>query len=400
MRESENCPDCNKTTSFGWCISCERIFMKEKFPYWSSENKDIDKLIRYTQLNASQACDYLEWIPFEAFEMVGYIGSGGLSCIYSALWMEGPRQNWNNITQEWTRTGPIKVALKRLNNSLNISSSYVDQFEAYYKCIQSALFAEIFGITKDPTSNYMVVMKYYENGNLYQCLDRFKGTLPWKVIINILQGIAIGLEKIHNKGKIHGNLHGGNLLIEVEEISTDTGDVYIDIRIGDTGLYGPSYNTENKNIRLNQIYGVLPYVAPEVLRGEDYSTASDIYSFGIIMHTLATGRKPWYNEPHDINLAKNICDSKRLEISEDMPKFYAELMQQCCDNEPKKRPIASLLYKKISWCKLFCDYDDTKRYKLLSQLSNTYTHPKIHPEAYYISRLLYFPELSNSTGYL
>jgi hypothetical protein len=69
----------------------------------------------------------LEWIPFEAFDMVKYIGSGGFSSIYSALWMEGPRLNWDDGLQEWTRTGPIKVALKRLDNSINITSSYVDQ---------------------------------------------------------------------------------------------------------------------------------------------------------------------------------------------------------------------------------------------------------------------------------
>ncbi|PKK61723.1 hypothetical protein RhiirC2_791394 [Rhizophagus irregularis] len=59
--------------------------MKENLPYWTSRNKEIDKLIRYTQLNATQACDYLEWIPFENFELVKYI----------ALWMEGPRWIWD-----------------------------------------------------------------------------------------------------------------------------------------------------------------------------------------------------------------------------------------------------------------------------------------------------------------
>ena len=101
--------------------------MKENFPYWTSENKEIDELIRHTQLNASQINDYLEWIPFENFEMVKYIGSGGFSCVYSAVWMEGPRQKWDYTAQEWTRTGPMNVTLKRLNNSLNISSSYINQ---------------------------------------------------------------------------------------------------------------------------------------------------------------------------------------------------------------------------------------------------------------------------------
>ncbi|CAB4392001.1 unnamed protein product [Rhizophagus irregularis] len=292
-RESKYCSECNgPTTSFGWCVTCETNFMKGRFPYWSSGNKDIDELIRHTQLNSSQTCDYLEWIPFEAFEMVKYIGSGGSSSVYSALWMEGPRLVWDEGLQEWTRTGPIKVALKRLDNSINITSSYVDQIKANHKCIQSASLAETFGITRDPTSNYMIVMKYYENGNLYQYLDRSNGILSWKDIIDILWGIAE---------------------------------------------------------------------------------------------------------------ARDICNGERLEIPEDTPSFYAELMQRCWDNDPAKRPNASYLNEKMGeWITLICDnpnpseifdeynISEDKRWKIISHLPKNYVHPEIHPEAFYVSRPLRF----------
>ncbi|CAB5198479.1 unnamed protein product [Rhizophagus irregularis] len=381
--EIKDCPECGKPRiSFGWCKDCETNSMKENFPYWTSENKEIDDLIHYTQLNASQTCDYLEWIPFEKFEMVRYIGRGGFSSVYSALWLEGPRWIWDDGAQEWTRAGPTHVALKRLDNSLNISSSYIDQVKTYHKCLQSASLAETFGITKDPTSNYMIVMKYYENGDLYQYLDRSNGILSWRDMIDMLWGIAGGLERIHDESKVHKNLHGGNLLIEDEKISTDA-------RIGDVGLYGPCDYHENNN-NSGQIYGVLPYIAPEVLRGENYTPASDIYSFGIIMNTLATEKRPCYNRAHDYNLAKDICNGLRPAIPDDIPEFYADLMQLCWSNEPGKRPTASLICKALSWNNLFCDYDyydGKKRYKI-------HPHPKIHPEAYYTSRLLYFPELS------
>src|SRR6266487_2609241 len=126
-RELKDCPECGKPRiSFGWCKECETNSMKYNFPYWTSENKEFDELVYYTQLNTSQTYDYLEWIPFETFEMDKYIGSGGFGSVYSADWMEGPRQKWDYTAQEWTRTGPIKVALKRLDNSQNISSSYIN----------------------------------------------------------------------------------------------------------------------------------------------------------------------------------------------------------------------------------------------------------------------------------
>ncbi|CAB4392079.1 unnamed protein product [Rhizophagus irregularis] len=127
--------------------------------------------------------------------------------------MEGPKWVWSYVAQEWTRAGPTKVALKRLNKSQNILSSYIDQIKAYHKCLQSGLLTYTFGITKDQTSNYMIIMNYYENGNLYQYLDRSNGILSWINIIDTLLGIARGLKKIHVEGKVHRNLHGGNLLV-------------------------------------------------------------------------------------------------------------------------------------------------------------------------------------------
>src|SRR3954454_7505869 len=102
-------------------------------------------------------------------------------------------------------------------------------------------------------------------------------------------------------------LHEGNLLIEDEN--------FPDALIGDVGLHGPDENQSSDQLR------VLPYVEPEGLRGGNCSTSSDIYSFGIVMNPLASGKS---NRAHDINLAKDICDGKRLEIPEVTPNFYAE----------------------------------------------------------------------------
>ena len=56
------------------------------------------------------------------------INKGGVfSTIYSAIWVEGPRWIWDEDAEQWIRNGPIKVALKRLNNSLNMSEEYLKQ---------------------------------------------------------------------------------------------------------------------------------------------------------------------------------------------------------------------------------------------------------------------------------
>ncbi|CAB4381567.1 unnamed protein product [Rhizophagus irregularis] len=111
--------------------------------------------------------------------------------------MEGPSWNLDEEAEVWTRNGPIKVILKRLDNSQNINQEFVNQLYRYYKCLQSGSLADYFGMTKDPTSCYMFVMRYYENGNLYSYLDESMGVLCWRDIVDMLWAISAGLNFIH-----------------------------------------------------------------------------------------------------------------------------------------------------------------------------------------------------------
>ncbi|CAB5384242.1 unnamed protein product [Rhizophagus irregularis] len=104
--------------------------------------------------------------------------------------MEGPTWNLDEEAKVWTRNGPIKVILKRLDNSQNINQDFVNQLYRYYKCLQSGSLADYFGITKDLTSCYMFVMRYYEKGNLYSYLDESMGVICWRDIVDMLWAIS------------------------------------------------------------------------------------------------------------------------------------------------------------------------------------------------------------------
>ena len=84
-----------------------------------------------------------------------------------------------------------------------------------------------------------------------------------------LASIIGGLKEIHENQKVHRDLHTGNILFKYSD-STYT-------CISDLGLCG-----EVDNMDQRKIYGVIPYVAPEVLKGKPYIQAADIYSFGIL----------------------------------------------------------------------------------------------------------------------
>src|SRR5438034_654819 len=121
-------------------------------------------------------------------------------------------------------------------------------------------------------SKYQMVLEYYENGNLRNYLNKSKDYINCGSIIYKLQQIARGILDIHNVGRVHKDLHSGNILF---------GSIYS--YISDLGMCQPVNNKE-QSVKKEGIYGVLPYMAPEVLRGRQYTKAADIYSFGIVMN--------------------------------------------------------------------------------------------------------------------
>jgi serine/threonine protein kinase len=116
----------------------------------------------------------------------------------------------------------------------------------------------------------------------------------------------MGLKEVHKKQMVHRNLHTGNILamhIFLYDYNT--------MLISDMGLCRKVDNTDEKNI-----YGVMPYVAPEILKGRSYTQAADIYSFGMIMYFVATGSQPFSNCAHDEILALDICKGIKPEIND------------------------------------------------------------------------------------
>ncbi|POG70642.1 kinase-like domain-containing protein, partial [Rhizophagus irregularis DAOM 181602=DAOM 197198] len=160
--------------------------------------------------------------------------------------------------------------------------------------------------------------------------------------------------------------------------------------ISDMGLCG-----EVSNIDKTKIYGVMPFVAPEVLRGKPYSQAADVYSFGMIMYYIATGRQPFANCAHDSVLVLNICNGIRPEINEqEAPKFYIDLMKNCWDEDQDKRPSAIEIVKLVNdpYCSVIDEeikkqIEKAEEYKRTNFLS-TRNSQSIHPQACYTSRLL------------
>src|SRR6266511_1781019 len=138
---------------------------------------------------------------------------------------------------------------------------------------------------------------------------------------------------IHDKNYIHHDLHSGNIF---------SYDTWLS-RIGDLGL---CQQIIDKKDNPNKIYGVIPYLAPEVLSKKPYTKESDIYSFGMIMWEHTTGKKPFHDRSHNHYLITDILKGERPQITDDTPEFYTKLMKRCWDHNPENRPTA----QEIEYC--------------------------------------------------
>ncbi|GBB97402.1 hypothetical protein RclHR1_02990003 [Rhizophagus clarus] len=396
------CGKCKEPcTGYKWCQPCNAKRFKDNFKNWTSGNKIIDEFIQQSQLNAVHFKKCLEWIPFEKFQNITYIAEGGFGKIYSAEWPEGHIKSWDIENQEWDRVQLDKFALKSLKNSSKISSGFLSEIKSYLRIYLYDII-QCYGITQDQnTREYMMVLDYCDHGNLRNYLNILDYYISYRSKINKLQQIARGLLDIHNAGKVHKDFHSGNILYDEDYPY-----------ISDLGMCQPANNEQT--VKEERIYGVLPFMAPEVLRGHQYTKAADIYSFGIMMNEFLSEEIPFNDIPHDEFLAIKICKGLRPKISEDIPKLLADLIIKCWDAEIKNRPTTKVLYQLLEkWCKEVrksksseiysqveeCDKIGEKKFKNKSNKDKP-KNIQTHPQAIYTSRLLNFknlPKPINST---
>ncbi|CAB4433761.1 unnamed protein product [Rhizophagus irregularis] len=319
----------------------------------------------------------LKWFPYDKFKNVEYLNKGGSGTIYKAILL--------------TDKGNEEVILKCHNNLNNSLNEFLNGWE-YPRYINSVI--DLYGFTKNPvTSKYMVVMDYANKGNLRANLIRIIKKY-WNQKLYMLYEIISGLSKIHEENLIHCDLHDGNILnyndkVE-EEIKVDK------IYISDLGLCQPVKSSSEKG----DIFGVLPFMAPEVLRGYSYAPASDIYSFSMIMWEFTSGVPPFNDKAHDLQLCLNICKGERPEIIENTPQCYVDLMKKCWDEDPFKRPSSEEVSDIIrKWAYLpykmnIEDINEELKCNVMEFINAPIGHNNFvtesHSQACYTSRLLDF----------
>ena len=114
----------------------------------------------------------------------------------------------------------------------------------------------------------MIIMKYHELGDLTHYVTNNFFNMSWSDKLQILDYIISGLKNIHHANIIHKDYHSGNIFMSASKIFAESRAV-----TGDLGISKSAIESSDDNDN-NELYGIIPYVAPEVLQGQKYIKAA------------------------------------------------------------------------------------------------------------------------------
>ncbi|GBC39526.2 kinase-like domain-containing protein [Rhizophagus irregularis DAOM 181602=DAOM 197198] len=264
-------------TNKSQCKICERtseISINIDFDNINSENIDIEKFLISTRSNNKNNTE------------------GGFGIVYKATLLDGSKYKHDDFLS--IRNKNKLVAIKKFLNIQDISNDFLNELNSLHQCYNNRII-KYYGITKDPkTKEYMIIMNYASGGDLHNYLRKNFNDITWDKKLYILWQITEGLKSIHENDFIHRDFHSGNILCEIETIGK--------WQIGDLGLSQPAKNTSINN----EIYGVIPYIAPEIFRGFAFSKESDIYSMECYANLM---ERCWDPDPSKRLSIKEICET-------------------------------------------------------------------------------------------
>lgn len=172
-----------------------------------------------------------------------------------------------------------------------------------------------------------IVMEYLIGVTLRERIRR--GPIPLRAALEMMRQVASGLAAVHAQGILHRDLSTNNVML------TDSGQAKIlDLGLSKDTRVPPSVYSENV------LAGTVSYIAPELVRSEPATFASDVFSFGVILYEVLTGRNPFQAE-HVTAVLYNTVSRTPEPIATLLPEAPARLgalVARCLEKNPAQRP--------------------------------------------------------------
>ncbi|HOR86567.1 MAG TPA: Stk1 family PASTA domain-containing Ser/Thr kinase [Bacillota bacterium] len=248
----------------------------------------------------------------DRYEIIEKIGGGGMALVYKAK----------------CRLLNRYVAIKVLRPEFIEDEEFVRKFRREAQSAASLSHPNIVGIYDVGTenNNYYIVMEYIKGQTLKE-LIKSKGTLGVEYAVNIAIQICYALDHAHKNNIVHRDIKSHNILIREDN----------SVKVTDFGIARAVSSSTITNT--GNIIGSVHYFSPEQARGGYTNEKSDIYSLGVVMYEMLTGRLPFEGESPIAVALKHIQEVPMppSELNPRIPTAIEDIITKCMEKEVSRR---------------------------------------------------------------
>ena len=254
---------------------------------------------------------YLGTMLDDRYEILEVIGAGGMAVVYKAM------------CHRLNRYVAVKILRDELANDEEFRKRFQTEAQAV-AMLSHPNIVSVYDVSHSDGVEY-IVMELIEGVTLMQYMKK-KGALGWKEALHFAVQISKALEHAHEKGIVHRDIKPQNIMI----LKDGT------IKVADFGIAALESAQEKKS---DQTVGSVHYIAPEQARGEQPDPRSDIYSLGVVMYEMLTGKMPYDGDTAEQVAMKHITGHPvpPQELNPDIPEELAAITLKAMNSDINAR---------------------------------------------------------------
>ena len=247
----------------------------------------------------------------DRYEILELIGSGGMANVYKAR------------CHRLNRLVAIKILKSDLADNADFRRRFHDESQAIAQ-LSHANIVSVYDVSTNPDREY-IVMELIDGITLKQYMER-RGRMDWRESLHFITQIMRGLSHAHSRGIIHRDIKPQNIMVLRDG----------SVKVADFGIACLA----NQGQTLTQeALGSVHYISPEQARGDRIDARSDIYSAGVVLYEMLTGRLPFEGDSA-VSVAIQHLSSVPLaprDIDPSIPEPLELICMKAMNSDPNKR---------------------------------------------------------------
>jgi eukaryotic-like serine/threonine-protein kinase len=252
------------------------------------------------------------------YEIGDRLGAGGMSNVY------------RSVDRTLERTVAVKILAEHLSDDERFVARFRREALAVAKLIHPNI-VQVYDTGIDDGRHY-IVMEYVEGRSGAQILQK-QGPLDPETAAEVGTQACAGLDYAHRRGIIHRDVKPGNLMI----VGGPAGGGEMTVKLTDFGIARAIEQT--RITQVGSVVGTAAYLAPEQVRGEEATPATDVYALGVVLYQFLTGRLP-YEGSSLAELAVRQQNERPLPPStynDDVPATLGAAVLRALEGDPTRR---------------------------------------------------------------